>query len=170
MKRYLVLWCSVFQLMACSSPKPGPNPGAGTPPPALATIPIAAAASSTSPLSSLAPVSTPTSTPLSIHVHPGDGCLVWPSTVTTGAGTDPTVTGSVAADGSGVARFYPPPASWGTQLTFRCGPSGGPTQDYSINLNDSSTFSVESDMFAGPAIIGTRAALSSAQLESLTQE
>ncbi|HLK41239.1 MAG TPA: hypothetical protein VKU41_31020 [Polyangiaceae bacterium] len=104
--------------------------------------------------------------PISFQAQHGDTCQVSPQ-----GPNAASLTESMAADPDGVVRFFAPPSSsWGTKLIFACGPENGPRHEYHVDLNDASTFAPVPDSFAGPGVIGTRAALTPDQLDMSTDE
>jgi len=73
---------------------------------------------------------------IGIAVPPWTVCTVSPE----GAGSNPAQTASVLGGTDGMARFYPPPDDWGTQLTVSCTLNGSSQGQFLVDLNDSSTF------------------------------
>ncbi|MGO9838272.1 MAG: hypothetical protein ACLP1X_29170, partial [Polyangiaceae bacterium] len=90
-------------------------------------------AGATAPLAPVAPYA------VAISVQPWTYCNVYPE----GISNDPTRNANVTADADGNIRFYPPPASWGTNLTLACTLNGSSQGTVTINLSDPTTFTQE---------------------------
>jgi hypothetical protein len=73
-----------------------------------------------------------------ISVPPWSHCNVYPA----GISNDPTRNANVQASADGTIRFYPPPQTWGTQLTLKCTLNGSSQGVFSIDLSDPSTFTL----------------------------
>jgi hypothetical protein len=90
-------------------------------------------AGATAPLAPVAPYA------VAISVQPWTYCNVYPE----GISNDATRNANVTADADGNIRFYPPPASWGTNLTLACTLNGSSQGTVTINLSDPTTFTQE---------------------------
>lgn len=105
-----------------------------------------------------------------IALPSGTECTAYPE----GASNDPTRVGGIRAGTDGMARFYPPPGTWGTRIGLDCTLNGSSQGHLAIDLNDSSTFTKlgESDLtpqatgFVRPPLTGDLLAYSIGDLHS----
>lgn len=91
--------------------------------------------------------------PVSLFTYPDALCFVQSQ-----AGTTVVHRQGLSADLSGVVRFFPPSADWGTVLDVDC-VAGKQHASYRIDLADASSFVTEPDFEGPPQIIGVRPAL-----------
>ena len=84
-------------------------------------------------------------------------------------GTASAQTATVNVEQEGVLRFFKPPVSWGSSLSIECSTwSSGARATYTIDLDDPSTFTLDT-AYQNPApVVGARPALSGDPL-ALTQ-
>ena len=92
----------------------------------------------------------------SLSMPPWTACTVYP---TGSNANDPSHSAIVFAGRDGKIHFTPPPADWGRKLTFDCGLTGAPLAKHQVNLDDTSTFTEESQETLAAKPVGTRAAL-----------
>jgi hypothetical protein len=104
-----------------------------------------------------------------INAPPWSICTVYPE----GNSGDSAHTDYVMAAPDGIARFYPPPPDWGSKFTVACTLNGNLQGQFSVHLDDTSTFSKLSgpDLEARktgvrPALTGDLSAISA---DSLSQ-
>jgi hypothetical protein len=92
---------------------------------------------------------------MAIPVPEGTICTVTPEGVT----GDPPHSDTIFAGHRGEARFYPPASDWGTRLAVTCKNNGSPSQQLVVDINDASTFKLETQAEHAPRKIRVRPAL-----------